>query len=346
VSVSGEPQDTPNIPLPRANSALFGHSAAEQRLFSAYCGGRIPHAWLIGGPKGIGKATLAYRFARFVLANPDPSSPAVRAAGSLAIAADHPVARRIAGQAHTDLLVLERTAGDTGKLRTEISVADVRRNVAFFGSTAGEGGWRIAIVDCVEDLNVAGENALLKVLEEPPPRSLFLLVSQAPGSVRATLRSRCQKLLLRPLAKDDVARAAAAALGRDPTDPEIVAAAEASGGSVAHALRFADEDSLAFRRRVLALLERLPEMDLRELHALGDMMSGPGQGAFSALVDSVNEWLSSRLAGGRAEKHGMARVAETWEKVNLRATEAEIYNLERKSVIFSIFGLLAEAARG
>ena len=124
---------------------MFGHAEAEQTLLDAYRGGRIPHAWLIGGEPGIGKATLAYRMARFVLAHPDPAAPAVQNAKSLAVPADHPVARRIAGQAHGDLLMLERVVNEkTGKLFTVTRVDDVRRTVPFFGSTAGEGGWRVA----------------------------------------------------------------------------------------------------------------------------------------------------------------------------------------------------------
>ena len=160
-------------PHPRAGDMLFGHEEAERTLLDAYRGGRVPHAWLIGGESGIGKATLAFRMARFVLAHPDPSSPAVRNATSLALPADHPVARRVAGQAQGDLLVLERIINEkTGKLFTVIRVEDVRRTVSFFGSTAGEGGWRIAIVDSIDEMERASENALLKVLEEPPPRAL------------------------------------------------------------------------------------------------------------------------------------------------------------------------------
>src|SRR6185437_6686754 len=125
---------------PRSTMLLFGHAAAEQALLSVYRSGRVPHAFLLTGPKGIGKATLAYRMARFVFAHPD-----VAAADSLAINAEHPVARRMAAQAQGDLLVLERTANDKGVLRQQIAVDDVRRTVSFFGSTAGEGGWRIAI---------------------------------------------------------------------------------------------------------------------------------------------------------------------------------------------------------
>ena len=207
---------------PRETGVLFGHGEAERTLLDAYKGGRIPHAWLIGGPPGIGKATLAYRLARFVLAHPDPQAPAVQKADSLAVEADNPVARRIAAQAQGDLLVLERVINEqTGKLYTVIRVDDVRRAVPFFGSTAGEGGWRVAIVDAVDNLQREGANALLKVLEEPPPRTLLLLVSHAPGRELPTIRSRCRRLLLRPLSAADVARAAAAALGRDADEPEL-----------------------------------------------------------------------------------------------------------------------------
>ena len=155
--------------LPRETTALFGHADAEKALLDAYKSGRTAHAWLIGGPPGIGKATLAYRMARFVLAHPEPQSPAGQKAKSLAVEADHPVARRIAAQAQGDLLVIERVINEqTGKLYTVIRVDDVRRTVTFFGSTAGEGGWRVAIVDAVDNLQREGANALLKILEEPP----------------------------------------------------------------------------------------------------------------------------------------------------------------------------------
>ncbi len=241
-------------PHPRATAALFGHAGAEQILLDSYKSGRIPHAWLIGGEPGIGKATLAYRMARFVLAHPDPLAREVQDARSLALAADHPVARRVAAQAQGDLLVLERTLNDKGRLRQDIAVDDIRRSVGFFGATAGEGGWRIAIVDAVDELNRSGANALLKVLEEPPERALLLLVSHAPGRVLPTIRSRCRRLLLRPLDVADVAHAVAAATGRSADDPEIEAAAAAADGSVARAFALLDDKARALRQRVLDLL--------------------------------------------------------------------------------------------
>src|SRR4029077_6698956 len=172
------------------------------------------------------------------MAHPDPRAAETQKADSLAIDPENPVARRIAAQAQGDLLVLERSINEqTGKLYTVIRVEDVRRSVSFFGSTAGEGGWRVAIVDAVDDLQREGANALLKVLEEPPERALLLLVSNAPGRVLPTIRSRCRRLWRRPLDDSDVARAVAAATERDAADAEITAAATAAAdGSVTRAL--------------------------------------------------------------------------------------------------------------
>src|SRR5262245_60289022 len=237
-TVSSDDDADGNGKLPRQTTSFFGHGGAEQVLLEAYRSGRFPHAWLIGGPPGIGKATLAYRMARFVLAHPDARAPEVRSATSLAMPEDDRTVRRIAAQGHPDLLVLERVVNEkTGKLYTVIRVDDVRRTVPFFGSTAGEGGWRIAIVDTADELQYPqAANALLKILEEPPPNALLLLISHAPARLLPTIRSRCRRLILRPLAQADVARGAAAALGRSAAAPELEEASSLAEGSVGRAL--------------------------------------------------------------------------------------------------------------
>ncbi|HEY5215569.1 MAG TPA: DNA polymerase III subunit delta' [Pseudolabrys sp.] len=335
-----------DVLLPRETFSLFGHAEAEQALLDSYQSGRIPHAWLIGGPPGIGKATLAYRLARFVFAHPDSRAPDVQKATSLSVDSDNPVARRIAAQAQGDLLVLERNINEqTGKLYTVIRVDDVRRSVSFFGSTPSEGGWRIAIVDAVDDLQREGANALLKVLEEPPARTLLLLISHAPGRELPTIRSRCRRLLLRPLETADVARALAASTGRGADEPEVKEASLAADGSVGRALRFLDGPALALRQRVLELLAQLPNPDPRALHALGDALGGSEPQTLVAFMDMVNGWLSARLDRDMGQAPRMARVAVAWDKVNRAARDVEAYNLERKPLVFTVFGLLAEATR-
>jgi DNA polymerase-3 subunit delta' len=338
--------ETAEAPHPRMTNGLAGHALAEAALLAAYRSGRVPHAFLFVGAKGIGKATLAYRLARFVLAHPDPMTAEVQAATSLAVDPSHPVARRIAAQTHADLLILERTPNDKGVMRQQIAVEDVYRTVSFFGSTAGEGGWRIAIVDSVDELNRFGANALLKVLEEPPRRALLLLISHSLAAVPATLRSRCRIVTLRPLAQAEVGAALAAAMESSTDDAEIGAAAAAAGGSVARALAFLDEDALALRQQALEALEALPTLDANALHALGDAIAGTDPQRLAAFIDTINAWLAQRLDRNANEIERLARLAEAWERINAAARDAAEYNLERKPLVVSVFGLLAEATRG
>ncbi|MBV6488257.1 MAG: DNA polymerase III subunit delta' [Pseudorhodoplanes sp.] len=342
--MSDDERASSGIGHPRATFALFGHAEAEAALLRAYRSSRIHHAWLIGGPQGIGKATLAYRFARFVLAHPDPAAPQVAQATSLAVDPANETARRIVAQGHPDLLALERTLGDTGKLKTVIAVDQVRQLVPFFGSTAGAGGWRVAIIDPVDDLNEAGENALLKLLEEPPARALLLLIAHTPGRVRATIRSRCRKLWLRPLAETDVAKAAALTIDRTPGDPEVAAAASAAEGSVARAIGLMDADTAKFRTRLIALLDGLPDVDARALHALGDALAVADQSLFEAFIDTVNGWLAARLRVA-GDRDTFARIAGAWDAVNRAAALTQGYNLDRRPMIFDSFAALAQAAR-
>jgi DNA polymerase-3 subunit delta' len=301
--------DADGAPHPRDTTEFFGHATAEAALLDAYRSGRTAHAWLLGGPQGIGKATLAYRMARFVLAYPEPGLPAVQRATSLAIPPDHAVARRIAAQAQGDLLVLDRAINEqTGKPFTVIRVDDVRRTIGFFGATAGEGGWRVCIVDTADELQFPqASNALLKILEEPPPRALFLLISHAPGRLLPTIRSRCRRLDLRPLRSADIAQ--------------------------------------AVRRSVSALLDRLPQTDASALHALGETLGVADRNNLATFVDMVNRWLSEQLKSSAGTGRPV-RYADAWEKINSAAREADIYNLDRKPLVFAVFGLLADAARG
>ena len=246
-------QDTA-VRHPRETPDLFGHRDAETALLNAYRSGRIPHAWLIGGAQGIGKATLAYRMARFVLTHPNPLSSSVQRAETLAVDPADPVARQVTNGAHGGLLVLERSLNDRGVMRTVITVDETRETISFFGSTAAVDGWRVCIVDTVDELNPNAANALLKILEEPPQRSLFLLVSHSPARALPTILSRCRKLPLRPLATEDVIRAAAQAANMMADDPALAEAAEAAEGSVSRAVTLLGGDALKLQQRTAALL--------------------------------------------------------------------------------------------
>jgi DNA polymerase III subunit delta' len=201
-----DPREGPDHP--RLTTTLEGHDAAERIFLDAWGKGRLHHAWMITGPEGIGKATLAWRIARFLLAHPYPEGAIPR---DLASDPHGEAGRLIAARSHPDLFVLERPVNpETGKLKQDIAVDDVRRVNAFFARTAAYGGWRVVIVDAVDDLNASSANALLKILEEPPPQAIFLLVAHAPGRSLKTIRSRCRVLALRAPVRDGGGRDAPA----------------------------------------------------------------------------------------------------------------------------------------
>lgn len=331
-----------DVSHPRDTQVLYGHDLAERTLLDAYKSGRIPHAFLIGGPQGIGKATLAFRMARFVLANPDPAADTVQHATNLSVPADHPAAELVRAQSHPDLLVLERTVGDNGKLRSVIRVDDAREVTNFLSTTAGLGGWRVVIVDAVDDLNAESANALLKGLEEPPARTLFLLVSHASGSVLATIRSRCHRLKLRPLQRSALAQVLASVTGEVPDEALLVAAE----GSVNRALSLSDGPAFKLRQQTMAALAGLPNTNPRDLHALADSVAGSDPRLLEIVFDAINDWLSARLRGQEGNPAQAARVAEIWSELNAAARSTDIYNLDRKPLIFRAFGRLAEAATG
>lgn len=340
---------------PRANPDLIGHGAAERVLLEAFGSGRLPHAWLLAGPRGIGKATLAYRFARFVLAGGQGPDLFGAAPQSLFLAPEDPVFRRIAAGGHLDLRVIERSINPkTGKLRSETVVDDVRAAVDFLRKTAAEGGWRVVIADPVDDLNPTAANALLKVLEEPPAQVLLLLVSHAPGRLLPTIRSRCCRLGLEPLTEDAVAEL----LGRAQPDlpPEEVAAlARLSEGSPGRALDLAAGGGVEFYRELVAVLSSLPQLDIPRVHALGDRLSRGADGAaFRGGAELMTWWLGRFVraaAEGRlppevvpGETALMARLLERrdlahwlglWEKITRLFAQTEGANLDRKQVVIT-----------
>ncbi len=332
---------------PRFTTTLFGHREAEQALLDAYRSGRIPHAWLIGGAQGIGKATLAYRMARFVLTHRDPGARQVQDAASLHVEGSDPVARQVASGAHGGLLTLQRGLNDKGVPKNFITVDDTRRTIEFFGSTAAADGWRVCIVDTVDEFNANAANALLKILEEPPRRSILLLLSHAPGKVLPTILSRCRRLALRPLASADVASAVAEATGEAADSAPVMAAVEVAEGSVGRALSFMAGGALKLHRRTAELLDALPDVDPRQLHALGDALGGSDRATLAAFTDSVDRWVSGKLRGEvtNADLGQLARLAEVWEKISRAARDVESFNLDRKPLVFSVFDLLSEATR-
>ncbi|MEQ8357235.1 MAG: DNA polymerase III subunit delta' [Kiloniellaceae bacterium] len=351
-------------PHPRETAVLRGQEAAEGVLLRAHASGRLPHAWLLSGPRGVGKATLAFRFARFLLA-PDAQAGGLfgDAPDSLAVPESDPVFRRVAAAGHSDLMTLEKGIDDKGKLRSVIPVDDVRRLLSFSHMTAAEGGWRVAIVDAVDEMNRNASNALLKILEEPPPRSILLLVSHAPGSLLPTIRSRCCQLPLAPLDEAVVSDLLAGHFP-DLAAEEVRALSRLADGSLGRALALASHGGLGLYRELIGLLGTLPRLDVAQLHKLAEKW---GQGrdplAFQTGMELLIWWLgrfiraastgqpapevvagegalAQRLLDGRP----LAQWLGLWEKISRLFARTEAANLDRKQVVLTAFLDLENAA--
>jgi len=342
-------------PHPRENVEFFGQDAAEQALIELRWSGQIPHACLIGGPPGIGKATLAWRLTRFILANPDPATNDRPAPTKLFVPRDHPVARQIVALSHPDVFLLRRAWNSKDQqLFNDIRVDDVRKAARMFRQSSGCGGFRICILDCAEDLNAESANALLKIVEEPPPRSLFLIIAHKPDRVLPTIRSRCRKITLKRLEINDISRIIEV-IGppwSDASDHERHAASASARGSIHDALRRLGTSGTRIAAILDDMMADLPRLDWHKVHALADRVARPDSAEdFDTLVIAAFDWLDrqSRLgcdAGQGAQIERAVIYAGAWEAAAALTRRMTTFNLDRRSVVLSLFGELAAAARG
>jgi DNA polymerase-3 subunit delta' len=326
-----------DFPHPRETRTLQGQDAALALASAALRGGRPPHAWLIAGPPGIGKATLAYRMARYLLRyGATAEGPA-----DLSVAADDPVSRQVAARAHPGLMVLTRGLNPkTGKPQTELPVDEVRRLTGFFGMTAA--GWRVAIIDPADDMNENAANALLKQLEEPPPAAMLLLLSHRPGRLLPTIRSRCRRLDLRPLPEERVAQALAPLLPQMGADERHVLA-RLAGGSIGAALALVESDGAMLAEQADLLIERAREPDLPALYALGEKIARIRDG-LSLYGDFLLTALEARVRQRARTGADAARWAAAHAKLQAHFARADGLNLEPRQAVWSAARILADTA--
>lgn len=320
-------------PHPRDAGRVWGHSAAEAEILAAVTAGRLHHAWLIAGPAGIGKATLAWRIARFLLDRPASGEgglfgDAPPPAASLDTDPDSPRNRRITALSEPGLFLLRRGWDDKArKFRQVITVDEVRALRGFFALSLPDGGRRVVIVDCADDLNPNAANALLKLLEEPPAGAVFLLVSHLPSRLLPTIRSRCRRLTCAPLAAPEMAAALAALLPELDT-PDRDALAGLAGGSLGAALRIHALEGLALRRSVDRLVGTMPGVDRMQAIGLAQMLAQPGaedrRALFLSFIDAA---LADRARAGVAVPAGGG--APSARAAALRWAEAQQTETER-----------------
>ncbi|HYJ59246.1 MAG TPA: DNA polymerase III subunit delta' [Methyloceanibacter sp.] len=350
---AAEPDRLAGFSAPREVDRLFGHEAALQELVGALHSGRMHHAWLIVGAEGVGKATLAYRFARSLLAE-----------GKI-VDRDHPVFHKVAALSHPNLLVIRRSWVEKSKRYSQwIGIDEVRRLRAFLGHSAGEGGWRVVIVDRADELNQSAANALLKALEEPPPRTLFLLISNAEGRLPVTIRSRTRTLRVTGLGEDDLKQAVQAALARDGQAPDakkLATALALSEGSVRRALELIGSEGIDLYDEIAASLAALPEVEGPRLHRQVERL-GAGDAERLDLYLALLLGLIERLIRFTATSHGASREeqtlagrlvspanlahwAEAWEAISDAKAEAFALNLDRSLLVLETWFRLQAVAR-
>ncbi|WP_299679853.1 DNA polymerase III subunit delta' [uncultured Roseobacter sp.] len=317
------PDQIDGAPHPRDTATLFGQDTARQTFLEAYAAGRLHHAWLLTGPRGVGKATLAWQMARFLLATPAQQDDGLFGAPpppeTLDIDSEHPVVRRIAAGAEPGLKVITRTPNpNTDRMRDQIVVDDIRSLAGFFQLSATDGGRRVVIVDAADEMNSSAANALLKMLEEPPERATLLLISHRPSGLLPTIRSRCRSLRLGTLAPDDMARAFAQAGFEVGT--EAPALAELSGGSLGAALRLSLLEGLKTYADLVTLIGTLPRLDRQAAVKLAEAASARGSEAKRDLLFELIDLALSRLArtgatGSPPSVEAAPREAETFARL-------------------------------
>ncbi|MGH6934105.1 MAG: DNA polymerase III subunit delta' [Dongiaceae bacterium] len=337
---------------PRRNSELIGQDAAEATVLRAWTSGRMHHAWLISGPRGVGKATLAYRIARMVLAGAGGEDLFGGVAPTLQIGPDSPIFRQVASGGHPDLLTIERGFDEKReRRRTEILVEDVRQIGEFLHLKAARGGWRVVIVDSADEMNRNAANALLKILEEPPRHALILMVSHSPSRLLATIRSRCRRLTLNQLPESLVLELLARHQPNLPQADQVLLARLAHG-SIGLAVEFEAAGGIELCREIGEQLAAMPRTDATGILALADRVAqGGGDGPFrlatelllenitrSVRAGAVGPPVEGSVAGGAGDLGRLIGPAnldqwlELWEKISRLFARTEAVNLDRKQV--------------
>ncbi len=334
---------------PINNPLLLGHDDAEQLFLSSFFSRRVPHAWLLTGTKGIGKATFAYRIARFVLTNNVISSgkdrsfysdiELVKTPINLNSDINNPICRRIMSGGHPDFLNITRALDEkTGKKKKQITVDEIRKINSFLSLTSAEGGWKVIVIDSIDDLNLNSANALLKILEEPPSNTLILLVCHNLMSILETIRSRCRHIKLNLLEKDILITLIKEYLVDLPMDDTKILS-RLSGGSIGRALYLAEGPILEVFNKIETILSTFPKLDMSKVHDLGNILQRDKTGdLFIHAMHFLANWVENNvknLASSDLEKS--KPWLEIWDKIVDSGNKLKLLNLDQKQVFLNTF---------
>jgi len=304
---------------PRENPDCFGHDTIEKSLLDLYNQGALPHALIFSGPMGVGKTTMAFRVARFLLKhgagadNQDslfgdvPPAPT-----NMNVAEDDPVFRKVASGGHPDLRTIERAFDEKKNARKgTVDVETVRTIAPFLRMSSSEGGWRVVIVDEADMMNRQSQNAILKILEEPPPKALLILICNRLGAMIPTIRSRCRTFNFAPLDPATLTallkRAAPSA-----TTGEIALLSTLSDGSMGRALTLMEEGGVNTLNTIIDFLSAHPDWDWPKIHPWADNLSRPGSEKSYQGFTSIMEWVAANLLRAKAApNHKLPEILRT-----------------------------------
>ncbi len=346
---------------PRENPFFVGHEHAQNTLVSSFKSNHFPHAWMVTGAEGIGKASLVFHFIRNVFAHNLELCGDNN--GLVALDRLDPVFAQVSSLSHPDMLVLQRSRNPKSKaFYSVIRVDDIRALNKFFGFTSAGGGWRFVVVDVADDMNNNAANALLKILEEPPEKSVFFLISSAPNTLPTTILSRCRKLRLFPLGEDDLKRAVQGAFNTSlmhdlPDEEHMTYALQKAQGSVRKALQYAVGNGLALDKQLGTLLARLPDIDYTLVHGLADRVTAKGtEDDFHTVHTLISSWMARQIKttvhGKINETHSrlfpktaLTSWAELWQDIHRKKAECLLLNLDKRTHIINLFFTIQEQAR-
>ncbi len=343
------------ISRPCENPNFFGHEDALQTMFAAHRDGNMPGAWLISGPRGIGKATLVYRFIKFILYNSAKSEGFFGQSipnADLSIPATSPVFSKVSIGSHPDILVLEAGSENSKSTSGDILVDDARRVGSFLHLTASETPYRIVIIDSIDDMNTNAANSILKLLEEPPQNAMFFLISHASGRLLPTIKSRCRQIKMRGLGGNNAIKVLQSIVP-DITDAEATKLIELASGSPGCAYDLYINKGLEIYANIINIFSNLPRMSIQEIQKLGDSISGKNNEEYWRVTKILLNKIIVDITKNAAQLNnksdisgiklaiGVEKLVDIWEEINNLLEDADNLHLDRKAVLVKIFALFA-----
>ncbi len=366
-----EPEERVGLLPPRESNICLGHQEAERVILQAFNAGKMPHAMIFSGLEGIGKSTFAFRLVRFLLSRPveDPNQDALFAmeapppAASLDLDPENPVFRRVASGGHADLLTIARAYDDKkDKQKATLDVAEIRKVAPFLRKTAAEGGWRAVIIDDADTMGRSAQNAILKILEEPPPHTVIILVTHRAGALIPTIRSRARVIDFKPLSAENMS-ALLAMQGHHLSGAEVTALHTLADGSIGKALELVEGSGLDVMAKILAVLEDYPRLRWSQVHAVSEDFSRTGGGEAFAAFAEIMLWMARQMtfakARGAALPQGpmtspvfqdilhhasLLKLVEMSDNLSELFAETDRANLEKRQAVLKAFSLLTAAA--